>query len=196
MTRRAYRLNAAHIEVLREATKEASRPLVLQVGGFAGGRSLLDSRNAVNAAWAKIGSELGFNWKTVAPLEGMDESWFSAEPLTRQVTGDADPLDGAYEILQSCVDMRNKMDSPLGHVHRIKEAARRAWDIADYVYMQEYGSLDSSSAERNAEEVKSMSEYETETTTKTGTQEADQKQSGDEQNKQTDTNTGDGNEQQ
>lgn len=196
MTRRAYRLNAAHIEALRDATNEASSALVLQVGGFSGGRSLRGSRNAVNAAWANIGSELGFDWKTVAPLEGMDESWFSAEPLKQEVTGEADPLDRAYEILQSCVDMRHKMESPLGHIRRIKDAALRAWDIADTMYMNEYGSPEESGAERNAEEVKSMSEYETETTTKTGTQEADQKQSGDEQNEQTDTNTGDGNEQQ
>lgn len=56
---------------------DASRPVPYIVVGGVAPRSPQES---ANAAWRALGAELGFDWKTVKPVPGKDQSFFSAEP--------------------------------------------------------------------------------------------------------------------
>jgi len=61
--------------VILEACKPT--PTMFLSGGVNMGRSAQEN---ANIAWAKLGEELGFKYKTVQP-EGTDARFFTAEPL-------------------------------------------------------------------------------------------------------------------
>lgn len=75
--RQEFKLTEAQLARLMEASK----PVTYMVFG---GRAPLSPQENANAAWASLGAELGFDWRTVAPISGKDRTYFTAN-----VTGEA-----------------------------------------------------------------------------------------------------------
>lgn len=71
--RQEYQLTPEQKATLLEAMKPV--PYII-VGGT---RPRSQQENA-NDAWKRLGDELGFDWKTVQPVTGKGDDWFSARP--------------------------------------------------------------------------------------------------------------------
>ena len=73
------RLRFEMTEEQYEKLLEASKPTPLMY--LSGGRPMSPSpQENANRAWRKLGKELGFDWRTVEPVEGESDRVFTAEP--------------------------------------------------------------------------------------------------------------------
>ena len=80
--RRALQLTQAELKTLLEAT----RPVPYIVVGSFEPRS---QQQRANDEWRALGRKRGFDWETVRPIEGKDQTWFSAEVEVEDDTSSA-----------------------------------------------------------------------------------------------------------
>lgn len=87
--RRALQLTQAELKTLLEAT----RPMPYMV---VGGYPPISQQTRANDAWRALGRKRGFDWETVRPVAGEDQTWFSAEVEVEDDTASATgPKEGA-----------------------------------------------------------------------------------------------------
>lgn len=76
MGRRQYEMADAQ----RAAIMEACKPTPAMC--LSGGAPMFPTpQENANAAWRKLGEELGFKWDTVRPAPGKPDRYFTAEPV-------------------------------------------------------------------------------------------------------------------
>lgn len=71
--RREFELSQEQLFGLREACRPVPYIVV-------GGVTPASPQQNANAAWRRLGGELGFDWETVRPVPGKSERFFTAEP--------------------------------------------------------------------------------------------------------------------
>jgi hypothetical protein len=68
-----YEMTAADLERILDACKPT---IAIKIGNYTGG----NPQENANAAWAELGSRMGFDYMTVQPLSGKGNRFFSAVP--------------------------------------------------------------------------------------------------------------------
>lgn len=64
--RKKYTLTKEQFEEILKINKEGSDPVMYLSGGIPTGKSLQEK---INDYWENLGKELGFDWKTIEPID-------------------------------------------------------------------------------------------------------------------------------